>query len=328
MVTQDYNVSLPFGTTELASSVSSLNDGAGSASMKRSMETMDPWSELGAALTRAAPQPAEVSGSPLAGRVTIFGPPSVQRQAAKVIADFEEAFATRIGLEVGVYFVDFDHSDDFGVGLGLGRIVGGTNIGITGAAGALSGNGVVTLSRSESNAINFKALARDSTVVDHKIASRIMQSGTGNSINLSSTEYYVARATTTNNSGTTSTSIETSSVDDGLVIQALPRLVAGNKIQLHLHILENDLTQLQSFESAGTTVQLPKVSRRAIPHELLLSSGETTILSGYERERASRSNTGTGSPRFLGLGGSAQGGRQKVMMVIMVRANILPANGS
>ena len=187
----------------------------------------------------------------------------------------------------------------------------------------------MTLSRAASDAISFKALASDSTVVDHKLASRIMQTGTGNTINLSNTQRYVAQTSnTTDSNGNVSTSVQTESVDDGLVIQVFPRLVANNKVQLYMHILENDLTRLETFETGSTTVQLPQVSRRTIPHELILTPGETTILSGYERERASRDNSGTGRPRFLGLGGTQNGARSKVMMVIAVRVGILASPGS
>ena len=329
MVTRDHRISLPYGKNELKSDVSSLNEAAGSATMSRSFEALDPWSELMAALKVVAPKPAEVSGSPLAGRITVFGPPSVQAKATKVLREFEQTFATRVGLEIGVYFVDFDRSDEFGIGLVGDRTINGTTLAATGVAGSLTGNGIVTLSRAASDAISFKALASDSTVVDHKLASRIMQTGTGNTINLSNTQRYVAQTSnTTDSNGNVSTSVQTESVDDGLVIQVFPRLVANNKVQLYMHILENDLTRLETFETGSTTVQLPQVSRRTIPHELILTPGETTILSGYERERASRDNSGTGRPRFLGLGGTQNGARSKVMMVIAVRVGILASPGS
>jgi hypothetical protein len=48
------------------------------------------------------------------------------------------------------------------------------------------------------------------------------------------------------------------------------------------------------------------------------------VLSGYEQEVATRSNSGTGAARFLGLGGSAKGSTRKIRMIVLVRPTIMP----
>ena len=173
--------------------------------------------------------------------------------------------------------------------------------------------------------INFKALASDSAVVDYRIGSTIAQSGVISPIILTRSQNYVAKSTTTSDNGVTSTAIETATVDTGVRIHALPRLVGKDKIQLSLTLLQNDLTELASFDSGDSTVQLPTIDQRAIKNDSVLSAGETLVLSGYEQESSSRSNNGTGVAGFLGLGGSAKGSKRKIKMVVMVRPAIIPA---
>ncbi|MBD1204834.1 MAG: secretion protein, partial [Rhodobacteraceae bacterium] len=72
------------------------------------------------------------------------------------------------------------------------------------------------------------------------------------------------------------------------------------------------------------TVQLPTIDQRAIQNDSVLTPGETLVLSGYEQEVATRSNSGTGAARFLGLGGSAKGSTRKIRMIVLVRPTIMP----
>jgi len=323
MVTRDYRVSLPVGKSSLKTNINGISGGSRSVSMSRNIEEFSPWDDLTTSLARVAPPPGAVTISQNAGRVSVFGPPSVQKEAARVIESMEKTFSTRIGLEVAVFFVDAEKSDDFGLGMQLGTRIGTTDAAITGIAGVLSGNGVATLSRG-AKALNFKALAKDSSVVDYRIGSTIAQSGVISPIILTRAQNYVAKSTTTTADGVSSTSIETATVDTGISIHALPRLIGKNKIQLSLTLLQNDLTSLDSFESGTSTVQLPTIDQRAIQNDTVLAPGETLILSGYEQESSSRSNSGAGRAGFFGLGGTAKGSKRKIKMVVLVRPALIP----
>jgi type IVB pilus formation R64 PilN family outer membrane protein len=323
MITQDYRVSLPTGTSAMQTSIGGVNGGSRSVTMSRTIAEYSPWDDLEQRLERAAPPPADVTISRSAGRISVFGPPSVQAQALAVVSDFENTFAARIGLEVAVFFVDSSKADDFGVGVNVSGSSGNFTGGVNGAAGLLAGNGVTTLSRGTSS-ISFKALASDSSVVDYRIGSTIAQSGVISPIILTRSQNYVAKSTTTTDNGVSSTAIETATVDTGVSIHALPRLVGKDKIQLSLTLLQNDLTELTSFDSGNSTVQLPTIDQRAIQNDSVLSPGETLVLSGYEQESSSRSNNGTGASGFLGLGGSVKGSKRKIKMVVMVRPAIIP----
>jgi type IVB pilus formation R64 PilN family outer membrane protein len=323
MVTRDYRVSLPIGTSSLQTNIDGINGGSRSVTMNRNIPEFSPWDDLEASLARAAPPPGAVNISRNSGRVSVFGPPSVQKAAARVIESMEQTFSTRIGLEVAVFFVDAEKSDDFGLGLKLASNSTNPSAAFTGVAGVLSGNGVATLSRG-ANAINFKALAKDSSVVDYRIGSTIAQSGVISPIILTRAQNYVAKSTTTTSNGVSSTAIETATVDTGVSIHALPRLISKNKIQLSLTLLQNDLTSLESFVSGSSTVQLPTIDQRAIQNDTVLAPGETLVLSGYEQESSSRSNSGTGRASFFGLGGTAKGSKRKIKMVVMVRPALIP----
>ena len=136
-------------------------------------------------------------------------------------------------------------------------------------------------------------------------------SGTPAPIVLTSTKNYVSAFTTTEDG----VSVETDSVDDGLSIHMLPRLIRGadgEKVQLSLTLMQNDLVGLNAFGS----VQLPAVDQRMIASEVLLSPGETLVLSGYEKSSA-RTERSSG---LLSTGREADSGR--VLLVVLVRPTL------
>ena len=320
METRTYSVPLPSGSSTFETTMGGIaaNGSNRSAALSRNA-TQDPWADLEAQLEPITPSPASATFARNLGRVTVFGPPSVQKKAALVIDDFHKVFSTRIALEVAVFFVDAEKSDTIETNLN----VSGNDGSFTGVVGALTGNGVGTLSRGDFG-VSFRALAKDSSVVDYRIGSTVAQSGVVSPIVLTRAQNYVSRTTTTTTDGATSTSVETATVDTGVSIHALPRLIDGRRIQLSLTIFQNDLTSLDTFNSGTSTVQLPTIDQRALQNDSVLSPGETLVLSGYEQEVSSRSNSGTGAARFLGLGGSAKGSTRKIRMIVLVRPSLMP----
>ncbi|WP_299083319.1 secretion protein [uncultured Ruegeria sp.] len=323
MVTRRYNVPIPTGGSNLTSSIGGVQGGNRTVTYERNIGGYDAWTDLRVQLEAVAPPPALLTFAQSSGRISVFGPPSVQARAAAVIADFDDVFSTRIGLEVAVFFIDASKSNEFAVGLSGS----GSRGSINGVVGALTGNGVATLTNNFGS-IDFQSVAKNDAVVDYRFGSQIAQSGVIAPIVLTESQNYVARTTnTTDQNGNVSTAVETATIDTGISIHALPRLVQNNRIQLSLTLLQNDLTELESFESGSSTVQLPRVNERALQNDSVLAPGETLVLSGYEQDRASRSNTGAGKARFLGLGGRTKGNVGKVRMVVMVRPAIIPAAG-
>ncbi|TMV53920.1 hypothetical protein FGG78_38880 [Thioclava sp. BHET1] len=192
----------------------------------------------------------------------------------------------------------------------------------------MAGNGVATIASGNFSA-SFEALAQNNAVVDYRIGSTIAQSGVVSPIVLTTSQNYVSNSSVTSGvGGTTSTSLETGTVDTGISIHALPRLIGKSKIQLDLTILNNQLTKLDNFTSGDTTLQLPTVDERSIENDSVLRPGETLILSGYEQETASKDDAGTGSSSFFGLGGGRKASHQKVRMIVLVRPSIIPLGGS
>ena len=321
MVSVIHDVPLPPTAGSIGTEVGGVQTGASSVTTSKTVE-IDPWAELDAALAQVIAHPATVNLAKNTGKVTVFGPPSVQRTAAKVIDRFAEVYSQRIGLEIATYFVDSTDKDDFALGTFLQGVFGDETISL--GQGLLEtgsvGNVAIVGGQWDGSAINFRALASKSNVVDYRHSTTIGQNGVVAPVSLLSTQNYVRESSTeTADDGSVKLSLKVDTIDTGLSIFALPRIVDGDQIQLSLWILEASLNSLQKFG----TIQLPKTDHRAIDYTVLLAPGETLVIGGYEQETVRRDQEGTGVAGFFGLGGSARAEVITTSMVVLVRPTII-----
>ena len=174
------------------------------------------------------------------------------------------------------------------------------------------------------NSVSFRALARDRSVVDYQLASTVAQSGTISPINITNELNYIRSFTIIrgdeNNPGSSELEIDT--LETGLSIVALPRLVGPRRIQ-GLTISQRALVE---FDEQGN-VRLPNVDNRAIRNQTVLAPGETLVLSGYEQDMADVGDQGFGVLRRIGLGGNSEAERRKVRMILLVRPTLIPSGG-
>ena len=209
------------------------------------------------------------------------------------------------------------------------------------------GGGIV-LSR-DASYISFEALARDDSVVDYRLASAVAQSGVITPIAITYRENYVESKTversttdtnddarnppvnpadppinppaTTTQAASQRTSYNVKTLQTGLSIAALPRLIDNRQIQLSLTFNYSD----GIIEPLVSDLQTPKTNNREIRNQTVLAPGETLVLSGYEQDISRQNDSGVGVFRRIGLGGKTEARRKKVRMIIMVRPTLIPA---
>ena len=321
MVWRTWRIPLPAGITEVKDDTKAK--GGIEINTTRSS---DPWAELAARLAPLTPRPAQVILAPEAGRVSVFGPPSVQVRAAKILDDVQATASQRIAMEVAVYFVKSDKADEFSLALaklgdGLAAEPRGTE------AGGTEGGGTLTLSRG-SYTISFAALARSASVVDYRLGATTTQSGVIAPITvLNKLTYLKSVKVETDAEGKDRTILDVDELETGISIIALPRLITPNQVQLALTIIQRELVDLTEYQAPDVKIQQPWVSERAIRTDTVLAPGETLVVTGYEQDRVERGSRGMGFLRAAGLGGSNRAARHRVRMYVLIRPSILSSRG-
>ena len=133
---------------------------------------------------------------------------------------------------------------------------------------------------------------------------------------------YVARTSSTTGD-TSSVSIEPGTVDDGLMMTVLPRIVDQNKILMRVSVAIAALQPIQTFGTAPNQIQLPEINTTGFLQNAVMTSGETLVLAGFER--GSDSTTNDGAPGVLRvLGGRNNTSREHTVTILMLTSEILP----
>lgn len=335
MVRRSWRVSLPLGETTFKTGEDAESALLGPA-VSRTF-TLDPWKELEERLAPLAPPPGSVTVSREAGRVEVFGPPSVQRAVATVIEETMKTANARIGLEIGVFFIDTAKSDSFGVNLDMdghfNTVTGAIRTRLTEGANwpfrtADSQGAIIS---NDGNVVSFEALAEDAAVVDYQLASSVVQSGTVAPLNLTERMNFIFKTSTQREEGqgdNVTTDYDVRELVTGLNVTVMPRMIENRRIHLLLIFDERRLLQLEKIVDAGAIViQSPKTENRRFENQAVLRPGETLVLSGYERETGERTERGVGLLRRFGVGGENTAKASRVRMILMVRPTLIDAHG-
>ena len=94
---------------------------------------------------------------------------------------------------------------------------------------------------------------------------------------------YVRSSGTTVTETSTTTNIEQGTVNTGFSISLLPKIMRDDNILLQYSINLSDLQNLETVSSGDQVVQTPEIDTRDFLQRISIKSGETLVISGFER---------------------------------------------
>ncbi|WP_433691771.1 secretin N-terminal domain-containing protein [Herbaspirillum seropedicae] len=92
---------------------------------------------------------------------------------------------------------------------------------------------------------------------------------------------------------TTGPSLTPGQINTGMAMAFLPVVLDSNQVLLQTYINISSLKGLPSFSSAGQTIQLPNVSAFTVGQRMVVPSGETLVMLGYDQAQANSSTSGS-----------------------------------
>ena len=140
---------------------------------------------------------------------------------------------------------------------------------------------------------------------------------------------YISEITKTNSGGDNDSydlSTETEEIETGFTMSVLPRILEHGRMMLSFNLTLSDLLELQKVDlgsGGGEYIQNPIIESRGFSQEVALKSGESLVLTGYERVENGATKTGVGSATNSLLGGSAVAEKTRSMLVIILTPVVL-----
>ena len=265
-----------------------------------------------------------------AGVLTVTDTPRVLDAIGRYIDDRNRELNRQVMISVKVYSIENRHQNQLGIDWNAVLNTGSVGMSLTSpftgaAADALSGGVAILDGKGEGTQTFLKAL-------DEQAKLSVVTSASALTTNLSAVpvqnaiqQDYVPNISTSQTANVgTSTSITTATITTGFNMTALPLLFPNSpKMQLEFSISMSDDPTFTAFTSGGQNAQLAKTTPKTIVQRVIIQSGQTLVLSGYEQLSDSANRQGTGSYSFFGLGGGARGDDGRRMFIILVTPVVL-----
>ncbi|TLI63102.1 PilN family type IVB pilus formation outer membrane protein [Escherichia sp. E1130] len=265
-----------------------------------------------------------------AGVLTVTDTPRVLEQIGRYIDDRNKELNRQVVLNVQVYSVEKRTQDQFGID--WNAVFNSSSVGLsltnafTGAASDALNGGVSILDGKGAGTKAFvKALSEQANVSVMTEASSMTTNLSAVPIQVALQQDYASNVTTENTANVgSSSSITKSTITTGFNMTVLPFLMPQSpKMQLQFAINMSDDPTMRTFTSDSTSVELMKTRLKTFTQRVIMQSGQTLVLSGYQSLNNTANRQGVGSFRFFGLGGGADGEKNKTMLVILITPVIL-----
>ena len=324
------------------SMTSSVSSSSGGGSITSGVSGIDLWANIIAAVKSMLGSGSSLVTDQMNGTITITATPTEIKKVAKFIHEQNIRLSRQVAISVKVLQVEVNESRGFGFDLDAafkdrtqngGNIsFGDKNFGPTGLVGGNSGISMKILSGDVTANAAIEALSTQG-------ATSLVTSGTVTTMNnkpapiqVVKTQNYISEYTKTNNGSTGDSNsyditVETEEIETGFTLDVLPRIMDHGRLMMLFSLNLSDLLSLEnvnldSSEESGY-IQNPIIEERGFSQEVALKSGETLVLSGYERVDTSSDKTGLGAVNNNIVGGRQSVEKSRSIVVILLTPIVL-----
>lgn len=109
----------------------------------------------------------------------------------------------------------------------------------------------------------------------------------------------------------------------GFSINLLPVVEANNKVDLQVSINLSAVKQISQYSSNGSSIQLPSTIQRNFMQKVVIKSGDTFVMAGFDENQQQIMNNGVGSTTNWWLGGGVTASRKRTRMVMLVTPTVV-----
>lgn len=265
-----------------------------------------------------------------AGVLTVTDTPRVLELIGRYLDDRNKELNRQVVLNVQVYSVEKRTQDQYGIDWNAVFNSGSVGVSLTNAftgaaSDALNGGVSILDGKGAGTKAFIKALSEQANVSVMTEASSMTTNLSAVPIQVALQQDYASNVTKDNTANVgSSSSITKSTITTGFNMTVLPFLMPQSpKMQLQFAMNMSDDPTMRTFTSDTSSVELMKTRLKTFTQRVIMQSGQTLVLSGYQSLNNTANRQGVGSFRFFGLGGGANGENNKTMLVILITPVIL-----
>lgn len=329
-------------STNIGGSSTDSGGGGTSALTLTNTAELELWSNIEKSIKSMIGKEAQLSLDATNGTISLTATPNEIRRVAHFINEQNARLSRQVAISIKVLQVSVTDSDTFGLNLNSLFNDGQTSIGVASAASGLSSdiveNLTMTIMPGNWN-INGSIQALSTQATTNMITSGTVTTLNNKSapIQVVTKQNYISEITKTNSGGDSDTydlSTETEEIETGFTMNILPRILEHGRLLLKFDLTLSDLLALERVDlmssgsseetsDGGEYIQNPIIESRGFTQEVAMKSGESLVLTGYERVENSAEKRGVGSATNSLLGGSATADKERSILVIILTPVVL-----
>lgn len=344
--TKVYALDAPISTYSINNRISSNSEAGGSNNntggtsssgtsamdLTYDVKTISAWDAAINTIKNMLSANGKLDTNPVEGYVTITDDPNRQRAISEYINKINEKTGKKIAIRVDVY--DVKHSSGGSMGINMNAIIkafsGEFNIASSAMASVSGGvDGANKMSfqqnwRSDPTAVltALNTIGKTTQVTGTTIYTISGQPApVQNSVQ---TNYLKSVTSTRDDTGATTMSAETGTVSTGYSMLITPRIESNNQVLISLNLQISSLLKLENYSLCGTgttncqQLQLPEVHTKNFLESMILKSGQSILIAGFQDDAAAVNTNSMGDPSTWLLGGSkaTMGAKSTTIVVV------------
>ena len=296
------------------------------------------WGNIEKAITSMISQNSKLTIDSSNGTISLTATPNDVAKVAKFVNEQNARLSRQVAVSVKVLQVSVEDNDTYGLDLNAAFDDGKSSVSVISPTNTF-GTEVTNNMEMRLMPGNWNINA-SITALSTQGTTNMITSGTVTTLNnkpapiqVVRKQNYISEITKTNSGGDGNyydISTETEEIETGFTLDILPRILEHGRLLLMFNLTLSDLISLEKVplggngeEDDGQYIQNPIIESRGFTQEVALKSGESLVLTGYERVENSSEKTGVGSATNSLLGGSAVASKNRSILVIILTPVIL-----
>ncbi|MHA1540435.1 MAG: hypothetical protein ACTSXL_00570 [Alphaproteobacteria bacterium] len=298
------------------------------------------WEEIENAL-KGIVQNGEVSVSRSTGTITVTAGPSTLNRVGAYVREQNRRLSKLVAITVKVLQVSLEDENSVGINWnaffqdasGLQLISEtinpfATNEGVQTLSVAVDSSATGSLAEAKGSSSAFNALAKQGKVSVVSTATVTTRNNRIAPVNSTQKFKYVdSFSTSAQGENLNTTDFKPVEETVGFSMQLLPNILENGRILVMFNMSLRELLSWdeQSFGGGDDAikVRMPRIDERSFRQELVLKSGQTLIMTGFEKTKNSDTRYGIGDPNFMGLGGGKDTKSARDVLVVMLTPQVL-----
>lgn len=279
---------------------------------------------------------AQVVANASLGSLTVTGTPRQVRDVEEWAKTLSENLNQQVSITVQIYNVKVTKEDNYNwsPAVVFSSLTGGS-LTLTGPQAPVPVSGLTPLSlvanaatgsQFQGSQLAVRALSTVGRVTETLRQTVVTLNGQPAPIQVANQRTYLASSTpgtaAAGSSVPVAPTLTPGQLTTGFTGMFLPRVVNG-KILLTMHIVSSTLVSMGSITSDKSLIQTPNVDTSTFPQSVMLTPGDSLLLTGLRLDTGNANNSGIGTPENYLLGGGVDNNSGKQLIAIVITAKVL-----